>query len=211
MKDLRTEMSNIEALESFLAARAARAGWECPCGEHSMDPDDLDLARDEYEEGYYRRKDGAVECHLCRPRKWTPAEAFSDMGFDEGRRVKSYDMAESLESYGYDVEHEWEYCYNRVIVSIKYGDRVIYDRATAQGTPEEQFAALPLLVRMLCIKAVWMDLDALRATHEVSVNHLTDAKAALLEAMRAHVQRLLAHGLAGGDMGAPMPSHLFTE
>jgi hypothetical protein len=201
---------SIQQLDSFWAAEEAREGYDCPCGRDTMDPDDLDLARDEYEEGYYRRKNGAVECHCCRPRKWTPAEAFSDTGFDEGRRVKTVDLAESVESYGYDVEYEWQDCYNRVILSIKYGDHVIYDRATAQGTPEEQFAALPLLVRMLCLKAVWMDLDALRATHEVSVNHLTDAKAALVEAMRAHIQSILAHANAGGDLGAPMPLHLVT-
>jgi hypothetical protein len=182
----------------------------CPCGSDFMEPDDLDLAREEYEEGYYRRKDGVMECHSCRPRKWTPAEAFSDTGFDEGRRVKTVDLAECVETYGYDVEYDWVDCYNRAILTIKYGDHVIYDRETAQGTPEERFAALPLLVRMLCVKSVLIDLVALRDTHEVPENHLTDARAAFVEVMRAHILSILEHANFSGDLDGPLPLCLVT-
>ncbi len=185
---------------------------ECPCGHDSMDPDDLDLARDEYQqEGYYRRKDGTVECHSCRPRKWTAAEAFSDTGFDEGRRVMTDYLAEAIEHYGYTVESEWHYCYNRPIVSIKYGDRVIYDRETAQGTPEEQFAALPLWARVACLFAVFKDLDALRATHVVPVEDVAQALQDLLDVARPAAERLLAYKRAGRDMDGPMPDGFMTE
>jgi hypothetical protein len=176
-----------------------------------MDPDDLDLARDEYEEGYYRRKNGALECHCCRPRKWTAAEAFSDTGFDEGRRVMTVELAEAMGRHGYDVEYEWQDCYNRVILSIKFGDRVIYDRETAQGTPEERFAALPMLARTACQMAVFKDLEALGETHVVPAEDLALALGDVVDAMMPLAERLLAYKRAGGDINGALPAEFATE
>lgn len=142
----------------------------CEDGCIVFDETDLELEEEAYaEDGYYRPKDPSKHyCQFCRMRLWSPTEAFSKWGFDDGNgRRMTASVAGCIEEAGYEVEYDQPGMHNEFIFTIKRGDEVIYDcdaaAAKHNGDDEKMFADLPADIRAACYKALWEDLTSCAA------------------------------------------------